>query len=55
MLNFKKQMPGILPGCRSRTAMSNRNGSLSQKLCQYLNQGRTLNVNNEGHTLNDLL
>jgi len=25
-----------------RTAMSNPNGSLSQKLCHYLDQGRTL-------------
>jgi len=27
----------------TRAAMSNPNGSLSQKLCHYLNQGRTLN------------
>jgi len=27
----------------SRPAMSNPNGLLSQKVCHYLNQGRTLN------------
>jgi len=27
----------------SRTAMSNPNGLQSQKLCHYLDQGRTLN------------
>jgi len=35
--------------------MSNPNGLLSQKLCHYLNQGRTLNNINEGPTLNCLL
>jgi len=29
--------------CSSNSAMSNPNGLLSQKLCHYLNQGRTLN------------
>jgi len=37
-------------------AMSNPNGLLTQKLCHYLNQGRTSNdILNEGHTLNGLL
>jgi len=31
--------------------MSIPNGLLSQKLCHYLNQGRTLNNINEGRTL----
>jgi len=36
--------------------MFNPNGLLSQKLCHYLNQGRTLNnILNEGRTLNGLL
>jgi len=36
------------------SAMSNPNGLLSQKVCCYLGQGRTLK-NIEGRTLNGLL
>jgi len=32
----------VLTKCLSRSAMSNRNCLLSQKLCHYLNVGRTL-------------
>jgi len=39
--------------------MSDPNGLLGQKLCHYLQQGRTLNgiinIINEGRTLNGLL
>jgi len=33
----------ILKKVQSRSAMSNRNGILSQNVCNYLDQGRTLN------------
>jgi len=40
----------------TRAAMSNPNGLVSQKLCHYLNQGRTLNgILPKGRTVNGLL
>jgi len=38
-----------------RTAISNPNGLLSQKLCHYLDRGHTLNDIIEGCTLINLL
>jgi len=67
VLNYWLLMPSLNDWCKlgwndkccsdAKSAMSNPNDLLSQKLCDYLNQSCTLNVIhvNEGHTLSNLI